>query len=326
MKTSLIMAVRNEGRSIARVLKCIIAQTMLPDEIIIADAGSIDNTIEIIESFVNRLPINLIKIGPAFPGKARNEAIKQSKHPVVVITDAGLTFKADWLENLIEPFRKNDKLDVVFGGYTPKCESKFKEAIALFVASDKPSGYEFRFPVMPSMAIKKEVYESVGGCPEELRAAEDSVFFRLLFEKNIKYEVVKNAVVDWEMDGSWRYLARKSFQAAKCEIVSGYIRKRSLFLLGLYPLLILLSLSAIFIWPYLSFFPLMLFGTRVWGSRRMDHEIYDSLISSLLGITILAVVTLVADIFHIIGNIVGFTIHFKIHGNTKLKLWRGARF
>ena len=41
------------------------------------------------------------------------------------------------------------------------------EATALFVASDKAQ-YNFCFPTMQSMVIKRNVYLELGGCPEDL--------------------------------------------------------------------------------------------------------------------------------------------------------------
>jgi glycosyltransferase involved in cell wall biosynthesis len=325
MGVSLIIPVRNEEKTIARLLDCVLSQTRPPDEVLIADGGSTDRTVEIANGYARALPLKIFQIGPAFPGKGRNRAIREARFPIIAMTDAGLTLGPDWLASLVRPFEINENTDVVFGGYRPKCDTKFEEAIALFVACSKDAKYDFRFPVMPSMAIKRDVYLQLGGCPEDLRAAEDAVFFRRLFESNARYAVAEKAVVDWEMDSSWRYLARKNFQAAKYGILGGYIPKRSLILLTLYPLLAGLLFAGFMVNGFLLLLPFILFALRVTGSKRMDRELYRSLTGSPGGIFWLSLVTLVSDISHISGNIVGLAKSIA-GGSMSLRLWRGARF
>ena len=54
---SLIATVLNEGDSIRRLLDSILAQTRLPDDIVIVDGGSADDTVAILESYRDRLPL-----------------------------------------------------------------------------------------------------------------------------------------------------------------------------------------------------------------------------------------------------------------------------
>jgi len=326
MGVSIVIAVRNEECSIKRLLDCIKQQSMFPDEIIIVDGGSTDKTVELINMNKSDLPLKVLQIGPALPGKGRNHAIAQSNNEIVAIADAGIEIGIDWLKSLVEPFKHDSNLEVVFGGYRPLCRNSFLKATALFVASDKDPQFGFRFPAMPSMAIKKNVYLKLGGCPEDLRAAEDSVFFRRLFEYNPNFSIAKDAIIDWEMDNSWHYLIRKNFHAAKYEILGGYIRKRSIILMILYLFIACLILVSFSRFPMLSVVPLIFFSIRITGSKRMDPELYGSLVSSLTGILWLAVVTLVSDIAHIAGNITGFFFYFKAQDKPKLHLWQGARF
>lgn len=326
MNVSLVIPVRNEEKTIRLVLDCIMLQSRKPNEIIIADGGSTDRTIEIIKEYESTLPIKVIEIGPAYPGKGRNHAIMHCSNDYIAMTDAGLKLRPDWLQNLLLPLLKDSSLDVVFGCFKPVCTNNFLKATALFVAQDKDKHYNSRFPTIASMLIRKDVYQKLGGCPEELRSAEDSVFFRRLFEYNANFAVAEKAVVDWQMNDSWIYLIRKSFHAAKYEILGGYIRKRSLILMVIYPFFTSVILCS-FTWvPMLSVVLLICFCIRITGSKRMDPELYSSLVSSLSGVLWLAIVTIVADIAHIVGNINGYYFYLKAQDKPKLHLWRGARF
>ena len=110
MKVSLIIPVRNKENSIAMVLDCILSQTLMPDEIVIADGGSTDRTVEIAKEYARKLPLKILQIGPAFPGKGRNYAIREASFPIIAMTDAGLTLKPDWLASLMKPFESDENL------------------------------------------------------------------------------------------------------------------------------------------------------------------------------------------------------------------------
>jgi hypothetical protein len=275
--------------------------------------------------YADRLPLKIISIGPAYPGKGRNRAVGEASFPIVAMTDAGLTFGPGWLESLVRPFGEDEHIDVVFGGYRPRCDTLFEQAAALFVACDKDRNYDFRFPAIPSMAIRKSVYLGLGGCPEDLRVAEDAVFFRRLLESGARHAVAGGAVVDWEMDDTWGYLIRKNYLAAKYEIIAGYIRKRSLVLLTLYPLLAALLVAGVVMNWILLLAPPVLFALRVTGSKRMDRELYRSLTGSLAGVLWLLLVTLVSDISYIAGSVLSLSRQL-LRGDMRLRLWRGARF
>jgi glycosyltransferase involved in cell wall biosynthesis len=75
MKISVIVPVRNEENSIARLLDALLSQSLPPDEIVITDGGSTDSTTAIIQDYVNRgAPVRLIRTTHALPGRGRNLA------------------------------------------------------------------------------------------------------------------------------------------------------------------------------------------------------------------------------------------------------------
>ena len=57
---SLIATVLNEGDSIDGLLRSIAGQTLQPGEIVIVDGGSTDDTVAVIRSYADRLPLRLL--------------------------------------------------------------------------------------------------------------------------------------------------------------------------------------------------------------------------------------------------------------------------
>ena len=57
---SLIATVLNEGQSMHRLMQSLVEQTRLPDEIVIVDGGSRDDTVAILHSYADRLPLRVL--------------------------------------------------------------------------------------------------------------------------------------------------------------------------------------------------------------------------------------------------------------------------
>ncbi len=202
MRISVVIPVRNEERSIAALLDGLLAQTRRPDEIVITDGGSTDATAEIITYYLERgAPIELIRSGPALPGRGRNLASARAKGDWLAYIDAGVWPAADWLERLSARVAKDPKLEVVYGGLTPVTNTRFKmcAAIAYVPAPKRVNGVLVHPPVLPSSLIRKTVWEKVGGFPEDLRSAEDLLFMQRIAEGGYSVAHEPAAMVWWEL-------------------------------------------------------------------------------------------------------------------------------
>src|ERR1041384_8582995 len=99
MKVSVVVPVRDEEASIRELLDSLLAQTRPPDEIVIADGGSIDATPQISEDYIRQgAPVRLIRAGPALPGRGRNLGAAQASFEWLAVTASGLPLANNWLE------------------------------------------------------------------------------------------------------------------------------------------------------------------------------------------------------------------------------------
>src|SRR5687767_11552577 len=132
-KISLIFTLFNEGESIRRLLGSIERQTKLPDEIVIVDAGSKDDTVGIIREWKKsvKLPVNLIIKAGANISRGRNRAISEAKHTIIAVTDGGCELDKHWLERITNPLQA-EGLDVVYGGTVAKGHSLIGRLFAAF--------------------------------------------------------------------------------------------------------------------------------------------------------------------------------------------------
>jgi len=62
MKVSVIATVLNEGPAIRRLLDSLVAQTRAPDEVVIVDGGSSDDTVSILQDYADQghLPLRVL--------------------------------------------------------------------------------------------------------------------------------------------------------------------------------------------------------------------------------------------------------------------------
>ena len=101
MQVSLALTVLNEGVNIRRLFDSILEQTRPPDEVVVCDGGSSDNTLEVITEYRDKLPIRTL----TRPGKniaaGRNSAIRAARGEIIAITDSGVWLAPDWLQQLL---------------------------------------------------------------------------------------------------------------------------------------------------------------------------------------------------------------------------------
>ncbi len=101
---SIIIPAYNEEKDILECLESLHSQSYKNFEIIIVDDSSTDNTIKIVNDFAKKnRKIKILKQQHKGPGAARNLASKSASGDILVLIDADMTFKQDYLEKLIKP-------------------------------------------------------------------------------------------------------------------------------------------------------------------------------------------------------------------------------
>jgi len=197
MKVTVCVPVRNEEATLQALLDSLFAQTLPPDEIVLADGGSTDATVPIARRHASR-GVRTLEIGPAYPGRGRNEAIRAAANEWVALIDAGCVADPGWLEALVGSQKGCAEGAVVFGEHRASLESEWDVAQALAFLGPPDPQTKLHPPVVASCLLSRSVWEKVGGFPEELRAAEDLLFMRKLTEAGCP--VVRSpALVRWRL-------------------------------------------------------------------------------------------------------------------------------
>lgn len=195
-KLSLIATTLNEEDNINKFLDSILKQSIRPNEFIIVDGGSTDKTYSILKRYSKRYKwIKCFKLNGTNISKGRNYAIKKAKNNIIVGSDAGTKYKKDWLENLLGGFDEG----VGFGKTLALAESKFQRILSKKMKQ--------KFGSSRNIIFEKKIWKEVGGYPEDLDIAEDTVFNEKIRQRGYKIIYIPNAIGYWEM--------RKSFPEVK---------------------------------------------------------------------------------------------------------------
>ncbi|MBI4320668.1 MAG: glycosyltransferase [Chloroflexi bacterium] len=199
MQVSVITTVYNEEKTIGAFLDALLAQSQLPNEIVVADACSADRTAEIVRGFGGRaVPVRLL-VQPGNRSVGRNAAIRAARFPVIACSDAGCMADRDWLKNIVRPFEEKPGTTVVSGFCEAQCKTLFEECTkALMLSTRKEIDPATWLPSSRSVAFTREAWETAGGYPEWLTMAEDTVFDKQLLAAGHRFVFVPDAVVYWE--------------------------------------------------------------------------------------------------------------------------------
>lgn len=195
VRVSLIATVKNEVDNIAALLDSMLAQTRLPDEIVINDNGSSDDTVPVVQRYVDAgHPIRLVHGGFNIPS-GRNNAIRHARGSLIASCDAGLTLPVGWLAAIIAPLEQG-RAELVGGFFEPEPHSLWELALG---ATNYPAVSEINpetfLPAGQSMAFTKAAWQAVGGFPEWAYTCEDLIFALDLKQRGYRFVFEPGAAV-----------------------------------------------------------------------------------------------------------------------------------
>ncbi len=174
LKISVILTTYNRADMVIEALESVLSQQELPDEILLVDDGSTDDTMEKIRPYQER--IKLLAQENTGISAARNTGIKTAKHDWLTFLDSDDLWKPQKLRRQKEALGQNPEYKICYTNEEWRKNGKWMNQKK---AHQKYSGwiYEKCLPLCiispSSVLIHRSVFERTGIFDEDLPACED---------------------------------------------------------------------------------------------------------------------------------------------------------
>ena len=215
MKVSIIATVKNECEALRLLLDSILDQTRPPDEVVITDGGSTDETLSVLEEYSRWLPLRVVSAPNSNISQGRNRAIAAATGDIIAGTDAGVILSPNWLDDIVSPL-EDEKVQVVSGWFEADPYTDFEVVLGSTVLPAQQDVDPQTFlPSSRSIAFRKSAWEAVGGYPEWLEHSEDLVFDLALRERFGPFAFAPAAVVYFRPRPNLRSFYRQYYAYAR---------------------------------------------------------------------------------------------------------------
>lgn len=203
MKISIITTTLNSDKSLAYTLSSVMEQTYKNFEHIIVDAGSVDETINILKKYpIKNKKIFLKKNSSIY--EAINFGIDKSCGDYIIILHSDdILYNSNTIYKLVKKIKKNKKDTIILGSVHYYKLNQFQKSVRYYPSIGFKT-WMFRFGLMPphtaaiipNQIAKKYLYNS------KFTIASDFDFFlKILKIKKINYKLVNNCIVRMRTGG-----------------------------------------------------------------------------------------------------------------------------
>ena len=182
MKVSIVVPTLNEEGYVGRLLESISRQTFSPEEVIVVDGGSRDDTVRVVEEYAG---VGLVHGAPPVAGQRNLGAYKASvESDVLLFLDADVELPATFLESFAGEFSRRRLACCGFhyvpyhptSGVSPVTRMFFRTANAVFRASQ---GTRFASASGHGIAVNAGSFHQVGGFDESMQFDDMELIRRL---------------------------------------------------------------------------------------------------------------------------------------------------
>ena len=194
MSVVVIIPYYNESKIIERTLNSISKQTIKPNNVILVDSGSTDNSSKIINQWINKNKKETyqnIYSGEMSPSSSINLGIRYSEEKIIAYVDCGLEISPNWLESSLNQMNEKNSDMVSIKVYTSGNTIVDKAFIA------QTYGFKNKKICLPGSLIKRNVFDITGQFLDKVRASYDTDFIKKFHRNNLKRSVNNEAILKY---------------------------------------------------------------------------------------------------------------------------------
>ncbi len=208
---SIVIPALNEEKYLPILLTSLLSQTEKNFEVVVVDGKSEDKTIEIANSFKDKLTLKVVISDKRNLSHQRNLGAKEAKGDYVTFMDADFIVKQDFVRSCFLEAEKTSA-DLIIPFSYPITSNPLWKIYFLLVnilssfstALGKPYGNG------PGNIVKKEAFLKTNGYSEEVFVFEDQYFFQTAKKRGLKLKSTSRIKMYFSLrrlkkDGVWGY-------------------------------------------------------------------------------------------------------------------------
>lgn len=229
---AIIIPTLNEEDFIGRLLDSIFEQNVLPRELVVVDACSVDNTLEEIKKRQKKFSnLRFFSIPKSTISKQRNFGVNKTTAQHLLFLDADMELReADCLEKYFNEVLQK-RSDVAAAPTLPDLNT-FKNSV-YFKTEDlffKISKYFWPVITARNLYVNRQIFIKVGGFDEDVLVAEDQDLVHRIMKKGGKLTLLKTiklytSVRRVEQEGRRRYILKMALFAVRI-LLRGHRKSR----------------------------------------------------------------------------------------------------
>jgi glycosyltransferase involved in cell wall biosynthesis len=204
-KISIITVVYNGDKTIVESIESVLNQTYNNIEYIIIDGGSKDGTVEIIQSYLNKISVFVSESDRGIYD-AMNKGIRLASGDVIGILNSDDVYKdSTILGKVMEYFNTDEQLDILYGDL----QYVKSDNLSKVVRNWKSMPYYNNFfehanvPPHPTLFVHSRVYKEAGVFDVQYRLASDYEFMLRIFKKyTFKSLYINQLIVKMRLGGA----------------------------------------------------------------------------------------------------------------------------
>lgn len=199
--TSIITLTKNRVELLEKNLISLIKQTIKPDEIIIIDNNSTDQTQKIIQNYKKLLPIKSFKSSASGYSELYNLGIKKASSKLICFSDDDCITKKDWLEKLIEKHLEYPQ-DIIQGQtFSLPKNNLYAEIMGNhyqnWLQSNLIGKEELRFLDNKNLAVPKNILDKYGDFSTKQNIGSEDVEFGLRMRESGVKIIFQPQAIAW---------------------------------------------------------------------------------------------------------------------------------
>jgi glycosyltransferase involved in cell wall biosynthesis len=219
LSVAAVIPLYNGERYIEAALRSVLAQTVLPDEIIVVNDGSTDDGPAIVARLAQAHPITILTKPNGGQSSARNIGVTHAGSDLVAFLDQDDIWYPLHIVELSRPFEQDERVGVVYSNVDEiddagdlRIRAVHSQAGSRHPKPNLAECLRTDMHILPSATIvRRSAIEAVGGFDERLSGYEDDDLFLRIFQAGYSNSYLATPL------GQWRKHAGSSFHSPRMD-------------------------------------------------------------------------------------------------------------